>query len=170
MGDNMKKLALLLILLAALLFTAGCVGNSTNSQVSLEKNAVVKMTKLEQINTSLEKGPVFIRMGSKWCPACRSLKPVLENLSAEYGGKATIGSVDVDKNPELAEYFGVEVIPDSSVIVGIENGKYVYMQKDGNVSVNRSQARFVELNESKQKVFEETLNSALLQQEKNKSK
>jgi thioredoxin 1 len=166
----MKKLVLLLILLAAVLFTAGCVGNSMNSQVSPEKNAVVKMTKLEQINTSLEKGPVFIRMGSKWCHACRSLKPVFENLSVEYQGKATIASVDVDQNRELAEYFGVGVIPDSSVIVGIENGKYVYMQKDGNVSVNRSQARFVGLNESEQKMFEETMNSALLQQEKNKSK
>jgi thioredoxin 1 len=166
----MKKLVLLLILLAAVLFTAGCVGNSMNSQVSPEKNAVVKMTRLEQINTSLDKGPVFLRMGSKWCHACRSLKPVLENLSVEYQGKATIASVDVDQNRELAEYFGVGVIPDSSVIVGIENGKYVYMQKDGNFSVNRSQARFVGLNESEQKVFEETLNSALLQQEKNKSK
>jgi thioredoxin 1 len=166
----MKKLVLLLILLAVVLFTAGCTENSMYSKGSQEKSAVVKITKLEQINTSLEKGPVLIKMGSKWCPSCRSLKPVLENLSAEYKGKATIASIDVDQNRELAEYFGVGGIPDSSVIVGIENEKYVYMQKDENVSVNRSHARFVGLNESEQKMFEETLNSALLQQEKNKSK
>ena len=140
------------------------------SRVSLEKNTVVKITQLEQINTSLKNGPVFLKMGSKWCPACRSMKPILEKLAAEYGGKATIASIDVDQNPELAEYFGVEVIPDSFVIVGIENGKYVYMQEDGNVSTDRSQARIVGLNDSDEKVFEKVLDLAILQQGKDKSK
>ena len=170
----MKKLILLLILLTVVLFMAGCTGktleNSTNSQGYLEKNTVIKVNQLEQINTSLKNGPVFLKMGSIWCPACRSMKPILEKLAAEYGGKATIASIDVDKSPELAEYFGVEGIPDSSVIVGIENGKYVYLKEDGNVSVNRSQARIVGLNDNDQKVFEKTLNYAILQQGKNESK
>ena len=176
----MKKLVLLMVLVAAVLFTAGCTdnlsGNSTSSDIGKEKSTIVKITQLEQINTSLQKGPVFLKMGSKWCPACRSMKPILERLAAEYGGNATIASVDVDKNPELAEYFGVEAIPDSCVIVGIENGTYIYMQEDGNVSMDRSQARFVGLNDTgdtnntDEKMFEKVLNLALLQQEKDKSK
>jgi len=104
------------------------------------------------------------------------MKPILEKLAAEYGGNATIASVDVDENPELAEYFEVETIPDSCVIVGIENGTYIYMQEDGNVSMDRSQARFVGLNDTggtnntDKKIFERVLNLALLQQEKDKSK
>ena len=169
----MKKLVLLPILLILVLFTAGCseetLKNSTSSAVSMEKNAVVKITKLEQINTSLEKGPVFIRMGSKWCPHCWSMKPILENLSAEYQGKATIASIDVDQNRDLADYFGVEGIPDSFVIVGIENGKYVYLKEDGNVSMNRSQAKFFGLNETtgpNEETFEKVLDFALIQQGK----
>jgi thioredoxin 1 len=171
----MKELVFLTILLAVILFAAGCTednqGNSTSSGKSLE-NAVVKVSQLKQINTSLEKGPVFMKMGSKWCPHCRAMKPILEELATEYKGNVTIASVDVDQNPELAEYFRVQAIPDSFVIVDIENGSYVYMQENGNVSTDRSTARIIGLNEDSKnatKRFEEILNLSLLQQGEDKS-
>jgi thiol-disulfide isomerase/thioredoxin len=169
----MKKLIVLLILLAAVLFTAGCaertLGNSTSSNINLEKSTI-KVTQLEQINTSLQKGPVFVKIGSKWCSACRSMQPILGKLATEYVGKATIASIDADQNSELTEYFGVQGIPDSFVIVGIENGTYVYMQEDGNVSMNKSQSSFVGLSEDSEKVFKQVLDLAVLQQGKNESK
>jgi thioredoxin 1 len=171
----MKKLVVLLILLAALVSTAGCsekiLGNSTNSEVGLEKNAVLIITQLDHINTSLQKGPIFVKIGSRWCPACRSMNPILEKLAVKYRGKATIASVDVDKSPEFGEYFGVKSIPDSFVIVGIENGKYVYMQENGKVSTDRSQARIIGLNgNDDEKVFEKIIDLALLQEGASKSK
>jgi thioredoxin 1 len=162
----MKKLVLLLILFSAVFFTAGCIGNSRSSQESSEKSAIVVITQLEQINTSLQKNPVFLKMGSIWCPHCRAMKPILEKMAVEYIGNATIASIDVDKNPELAKYFGVGIIPDSCVIVGIENGTYIYMQEDGNVSVNRSQARFIGLNETNgpnEEMFKKVLDLAVHQ-------
>jgi thioredoxin 1 len=72
----------------------------------------------------------------------------------------------VDQNPELAEYFGVKAIPDSFVIVDIENGKYVYMRENGNVSTDRTQARIIGLSkdsENAEKRFEKILNDAFLQ-------
>ena len=164
----MTKLVVLLILLTALLSTAGCsekiLGNSTNSEVSLEKNDVLIITQLDYINTSLQKGPIFVKLGSRWCPACRSMKPILEKLAVEYRGKATIASIDVDQSPELAKYFEVKYLPDSFVIVGIENEKYVYMQKDGKVSTDKSQARMVGLNGTNdEKMFEKIIDLALLQ-------
>ena len=57
------------------------------------------------------------------------------------------------------------------MIVGIENGKYVYMQKNGKVSTDRSQARIVGLNGTDdEKMFEKIIDLALLQEGKNKSK
>jgi thioredoxin 1 len=175
----MKKLVLLMILFAAVLFTAGCTenisGNNTSSDIAKGKSTVVKITQLEQINTSLMNGPVFLKMGSRWCPACRSMKPILENLTAEYGGNATIASIDVDQNPELAKYFRVEIIPDSCVIVGVGNGTYIYMQENGNVSTDRSKARMVGINNtgdnnySDEKVFEKVMDHALLWQRRDKS-
>jgi thiol-disulfide isomerase/thioredoxin len=97
------------------------------------------------------------------------MKPILENLSTEYQGKATIASIDVDQNRDLADYFGVEGIPDSFVVVGIENGKYVYLQEDGKVTMNRSQAKFFGLNETtcpNEETFEKVLDFALIQQGK----
>ena len=76
-------------------------------------------------------------------------------------------SADVNKDTQLAIYFGVEHIPDSSVIVGIENGKYVYMQEDGNVTTDRLQARIVGLRDKG--VFERILDLSLLHENKNKS-
>jgi thiol-disulfide isomerase/thioredoxin len=168
----MKKLVILLILLVSVLFTAGCSDNipknSTNSVMKVNNN-VVAITQLEQINKSLEKTPVFVKIGARWCPECRSLKPVLDELAVEYQGKATIAAIDVDKSPELGKYFEVEIIPYSFVVTGIENGKYVYMQKNGNVSTNISQARFVGRNDTDEEMFKKVLNNSLLQQKKENS-
>jgi len=83
------------------------------------------------------------------------MKPILNELATEYGGKATIMAADVDQSPKLADYFGVNSIPDFSVIVDIEKGKYVYMQQDGTVTTSRSQAKIVGLKDKK--VFENVL-------------
>jgi thiol-disulfide isomerase/thioredoxin len=170
----MKKLVVLLILLAALLSTSGCsekiLGNFTNSKVGLEKNDVLIITQLKQINTALQQGPIFVKIGTRWCPTCRSMNPILEKLAVEYRGKATIASIDVDQSSELAEYFGVKYLPDSFAIVGIENGKYVYMQNDGKVSTDRSQAKIIGLNTTDDgKMFEKIIDLALLQEGKSKS-
>ena len=171
----MTKLVVLLILLVASLSTAGCsekiLGNSTNSKVSLEKNDVLIITQQDNINKSLQKGPIFVEMGAKWCHACKSTKPILEKLAVEYRGKAIIASADVDQSPELRKYFGVNYLPDCFVIVGIENGKYVYMQKDGKVSTDRSQARMIGLNGTNdEQMFEKIIDLALVQDGKDKSK
>lgn len=162
----MKKLILLLILIAALFFTAGCIENTLNSQESSVESAVVKVTQLEQINTSLKEGPVFLKIGARWCPHCRAMSPILEKMATEYKGNATIAAIDVDKSPDLKDYFGVKIIPDSCVIVGIENGTYTYMQENGTVSQDRFQARLIGLNETagpNEETFKKVLDLAVRQ-------
>jgi len=129
--------------------------NSTNSKVSLKENTVVEVAQLKQINTALKNGPVLLKIGAEWCGSCQKMKPILNKLATEYGGKATIMAIDVDQSPKLADYFGVSSIPDFSVIVGTENGKYVYMQQNGKVTQSRSQAKIVGLNDKR--VFENVL-------------
>jgi len=150
----MRKLIILQILLATLIIATGCTekapDNSTNSQNIQGVNSVVEVTQLEQINTALQKGPVFLKIGAEWCEPCQEMKPILKDLATEYSGKATIMSVDVDKSPKLIDYFGVGSVPDSSVIVGIENDEYIYMQEDGKVSKDRFQARILGLRDEKE--------------------
>ena len=136
--------------------TAKVTINYVKAQVNT--STVVEVTQLAQINTYLQKGPVLFKFGAVWCPYCQSMKHILNELATEYKGKATIVSIDVDKSPKLADYFGVSSIPDSSVIVGIKNGKYVYMQQNGKTTTDRSQARIIGLNDKK--VYEKVLNLA----------
>ncbi len=114
--------------------------SSTNS--GTQTKSVVEVTKLSQIDSALKNGPVLLKLGAEWCGPCKEMKPVLASLATEYAGKATIMSIDIDDSPSLATYFGVDTIPDMAVIVGTQNGKYVYMKQDGKVTTSRSQARF----------------------------
>ncbi len=159
----MKKLIILLILLVTVLFTTGCTENPDNSTSIQEKSVVVEITDLAQINTSVQEGPVFLKIGAEWCGPCQQLKPVLSDLAAKYGGKVTIMSADIDQSPQLAAYFGIGYIPDSFMVVGIEDGEYVYMQEDGNITKDRFQARVLGVRESQ--VYEELMNRAILYDE-----
>lgn len=46
---------------------------------------------------------------AEWCGPCKQLAPVVDRIVAELG--ATLHPVNVDENPELAQYFGVRSIP-----------------------------------------------------------
>lgn len=59
---------------------------------------------------------------AEWCGPCRLVGPVIEDLSKEYEGKALIGKVNVDHNPETSMKYGVRSIP---TILFIKNGEVV---------------------------------------------
>ena len=48
---------------------------------------------------------------AQWCGPCLAMGPVIEELAKEYEGKAIIGKVDVDNNPNVAMQFGIRNIP-----------------------------------------------------------
>ena len=57
------------------------------------------------------RAPVLVDFWADWCAPCRVLKPILEKLAAEYGGRFLLAKVDSDRNPELASRYGVRGIP-----------------------------------------------------------
>jgi thioredoxin 1 len=55
--------------------------------------------------------PVVVDFTAEWCPPCRMMEPVVEQLADEYSGKVKIGQLDVDSNQEIAIRYGVMGIP-----------------------------------------------------------
>ena len=55
--------------------------------------------------------PLLVDFWATWCGPCRMLSPVVEEVSREHENELTVGKVNVDDCPELAQKFGVMSIP-----------------------------------------------------------
>lgn len=65
---------------------------------------------------------VVVDFGATWCGPCQMVGPIIEELAADYEGRAAIGKCDVDANSELPAQFGVRNIP---TILFFKNGELV---------------------------------------------
>ena len=66
--------------------------------------------------------PVLVDFWAPWCGPCRMLTPELEAVAQQVGEKVKIAKVNVDDEPELAQAFGVQSIPN---LILFKNGEPV---------------------------------------------
>ncbi len=69
---------------------------------------------------TIKNGVVLVDFWATWCGPCKMLAPNVEEIAKEYEGRAVVGKVDVDANPDLAERFGIMSIPALFVFVNGE--------------------------------------------------
>lgn len=48
---------------------------------------------------------------ASWCPPCKVMEPILNELAAEVGNHVAIGKLNVDEAPTLANAFSIRSIP-----------------------------------------------------------
>ncbi len=92
--------------------------------------------------------PVLVDFWAAWCPPCKYLDPIIEELEEEYKDRVLFIKVDVDRHKSLSAHFGVNVIPtiflvDNSNVLSSIPGvrpKEHYAEKLDEIILNRQQS------------------------------
>ncbi|HEX5415396.1 MAG TPA: thioredoxin [Chloroflexota bacterium] len=66
--------------------------------------------------------PVVVDFWAEWCPPCKMIAPVLEEIAIEKDGSLKIAKLDADENPGAVQKFGVQGLP---TLLVFKNGREV---------------------------------------------
>lgn len=55
--------------------------------------------------------PILVDCWAPWCPPCRMIAPLLDQLAAESNGNYRIAKLNVDENPQVSSQFQISSIP-----------------------------------------------------------
>lgn len=66
--------------------------------------------------------PVLVDFWAEWCGPCRIQGPIVEMLAKRMGRAAVVAKLDVDRNRDLSQRYGVRAIPTLAVF---KDGKLV---------------------------------------------
>lgn len=62
--------------------------------------------------------PVLVDFYADWCGPCKMMAPMVEQLAAEYDGKAVVGKLNIDEEEDIAAQYRVMTIPTLAVFKG----------------------------------------------------
>ncbi|HSE96473.1 MAG TPA: thioredoxin [Methylomirabilota bacterium] len=79
---------------------------------TMTETALLHVTEASFDRTVTERrDPMLVDFYADWCPPCRAIAPIVEELAREYAGRVTVAKVNVDEQPGLATRFDVHTIP-----------------------------------------------------------
>ncbi len=80
-------------------------------------------------------GVALVDFWAEWCGPCRMMGPAIDQVAAEYEGKALVAKVDVDECQNLAVKLGVNSIPTLIVFKdGAEVKRFIGVTSKGDLA------------------------------------
>jgi thioredoxin 1 len=55
--------------------------------------------------------PVVVDFWAPWCPPCKIIDPIINELAKEYAGKISVGKINTDENPQVVDQLNVMSMP-----------------------------------------------------------
>ena len=69
-----------------------------------------------------QSGIVLVDFFATWCRPCQMQLPILEQIAADFEGRAKVIKIDTDKTQDIAVQFGIQSIP---TLILLKNGEKV---------------------------------------------
>jgi len=78
--------------------------------------------------------PVIVDFWAEWCPPCRALTPVLEQITSTSKQNLVLAKVEVDDNMHLAGRYGLRGFPTVILFInGEERGRFSGFKPEADV-------------------------------------
>jgi thioredoxin 1 len=119
----MKKVLVSVLIIGSVILTFCSSGNPGNTAKEITADAEVKQLSTDSFKKLVYdfdsnkewkyEGslPAIIDFYADWCPPCRQLSPIVEEIAKEYQGKIVVYRVNTDKEKRLTESLGITNLP-----------------------------------------------------------
>lgn len=128
------------ILAAVALFLM--VSCSRQAEENLNPETAVTVAQKESGAKQAENLPILVDLGKGTCIPCKKMKPILEELTAEYRGRAVVRVIDLRDQPQAADQYGIRLIP--TQIFYDADGNEVY-RHEGFMDKRSIETKFAEM-------------------------